>query len=166
MPIKLLSTIADERVTAFDGFANALKRDPTLKAIRVTFRDWSGSASDLDPPAAAELPIVEVWPQGGSTSWGFHQAHLTTVDIEVSFVLEGTDVREGLKFWRAIERAIFPIDGAAADAVHDKLTAAGISSVEIVQAAKFEADRAEATGRLYGAGTFRIGLYIPTATHS
>mgnify|MGYP000461558954 CR=1 FL=1 len=165
MPLKLLSTVTDERTTALRGFLAVAKKNPLLNALGVNWSDWEGDVDDTEPPGQGELPHVHVQPQGGRTSWAHNQTHVAEMSITFSFVLDGTSVDEGHKFWRAIEKAYFPTDGTVA-AVQTALLSAGISDVEIVSSPTFDFGGTEKAGRLLGEAVMKITLYLNTPTHT
>ena len=142
-----------------------IKKNPLLNALGVNWSDWEGDVDDTDPPSQGELPYVQVSPQGGPTGWFHNQTHVAEMSITFSYVLDGTSVDEGHKFWRAIERAYFPADGTVAG-VQAALLAAGISSVEITSSPTFDFGGTEKAGRLLGTASKKITLYLDTPTHA
>lgn len=161
-----LPLLADERTTAFDAFLLELTRNKWLKGAGVTWQSWEDDpGGDQLPAADPILPVVIVTARPGPMGWSHAGAtdpfHKSEIFVDLDCNLDGTDQRQGFKFWRAIERAIFPTDGSAA-AVHARLAAAGISGVEIT-AAGFGIDQAAAeSGNQAFRGTFKLITYIPT----
>jgi hypothetical protein len=156
MPRQPLPLLPDERTTALDGFIAILKRDPWLKAARVTWLDWSDSTLDYTPEAEASLPLVILTAEPEASFWQPSQGLKTDMLVHFDIALDGTDQREGMRFWRAIERAISP----SRTVVYDAMIAAGISGLDILKPGYGIKPTDPEDGTQSSRGTVRLELWV------
>lgn len=157
MPLQRLPLLPDERTTALDGLIAILKRDPWLKSCGVTWLDWSDSTLDYTPEAEASLPLVIVTARPEASFWDPSQGLKSDMVLDLSITLDGTDQREGMRFWRAIERAVSP----SKTAVYDALIAAGISGLDILKPGYgIDPKAAAEDGTQTSTGTIRLEMWL------
>ena len=101
----MLNLPTDPRATAFDAVYRRVKQDPLISR---TVRSFEGIPFEITPETAAKLPMMVIGVKPGGIQTATPNSHVCQITIGFDYILPGTDHRDILNFYGALEQAIDP----------------------------------------------------------
>lgn len=148
---------------AFRAIILALKNDKLLSLTTNTFISWTDDDQDMYEPTWSLCPFLKVSPAPAESGWITEGQHLMPMVLQVQVATQGTGISNLLNYWNLIRLAIFPqVSIAAAEAVRDPLTEAGITKPTILLNGYAHREEDEGLRILIAVGTIRFGMLIGT----
>ncbi len=95
----------DPRAIAFEAIDKRVKFDPVISRVIKTFE---GIPFELTPESAAKMPMMVIGCKPGGIATASPSTHAAIVQIGFDYMLPGTDHRDILNFYGALESAIDP----------------------------------------------------------
>jgi hypothetical protein len=123
------------RRAAWETFVSVIKNDPILRREVTTLKYWSGDPKDAEGFASGMLPYLRLTPKPEESMFLDTRSQQADILVDVEAAMTGTNISDGLDFWEAIERALYPADPTAFAAVDARLKGVGIQAVEFLMGA-------------------------------
>jgi hypothetical protein len=98
-----------EMVAVYDRILLILRNDPTMKRVVKTWRSWRELPGQHGPFSTdSPLPAIRVTPVNGPEQWRYPHAMVGPLYLNFEILLLGSDVRDAMNLWRAMQIAIYP----------------------------------------------------------
>ena len=124
----VLDLNTSEIVAVYDALLLILQQNATIKRTVKTWRTWRDKPGQNGPfEVGPGLPAIRVTPVNGPEQWRYPHAMVGTLYLNFEVLVAGSDVRDVLNLWRALQIAIYP-GGAGTMASIQALQAAGANS--------------------------------------
>jgi len=113
------------RTGVFRAIDQILRNDPVLKSLFDTFISWQGDPQDGRELTKTNAPAIRITPANGPETWKFPESFTGKLYINYELIVDGFDYDDLLNVQWAIERAIYPADDSAKQAIVATLQQAG-----------------------------------------
>lgn len=101
----MLNLPLDARAAAFEAVYNKVKNDPVISRV---IKSFEGIPFELTEQTASKLPIMVIGCKPGGIATATANTHSAIVQIGFDYIIPGTDHRDILNFYGALESAIDP----------------------------------------------------------
>lgn len=123
----MLNLPLDPRTAAFDAVCQRLRTDAILSRI---FRRIDVAPVDFRPPTASELPALLIGLKPGGINVVTPNSHTATMIIGLDYFIPGTDWRDIINLYGAIETALDPFGNLSW--LQDPVKATGRANVQSI----------------------------------
>ena len=153
---------ADERHEAFLAVVGVVLSNPAVRALSPVASYWEGDPPD-DDPAPATRYWLRFTPSPGPSEHDVMMGGLTTdldtpMDVRVELSVPSRRLADSTRFWRLVERAIFPRDDTRF-AVDGFLAAHGVDEVSVVKPGWAAPGAGPSTAAV---GLLRVSMHVAT----
>jgi len=153
---------ADERHEAFLAVVGVVLSNAAIRALSPVASYWEGDPPD-DDPAPATRYWIRFTPSPGPSEHDVMVGGLETdldspMEVRVELSVPSRRLADSMRFWRYVERAIFPRDGTR-PSVDFFLAAHGVDEVSIARPGWAAPGAGPSTAAV---GMLRVEMHVPT----
>lgn len=114
------------RRLVFRRVVQQIRDDPLIRRAVRTILAWDGKPDDARQLTIAQAPGLRITPTFGPDTWAFPDAQRGWMFLAVEMLVPGYDAGDMMDLWWALERALYPPDGAARMAFQRDLREVGL----------------------------------------